>query len=76
VVVDGRCQPTAEPAVLRAGRRPHRIVSWAGPWPVDERWWDPERRSRRVRLQVVTDDGAAHLVVLEGGAWSIAATYD
>ena len=76
VVVDGRCQPTAEPVALRTGRRPRRIVSWAGPWPVDERWWDPERRSRRVRLQVVTDDGAAHLVVLEGGAWSIAATYD
>lgn len=76
VVVDGRCQPTAEPAALRAGRRRRRIVSWAGPWPVDERWWDPERRSRRVRFQVVTDDGAAHLVVLEGGRWTIAATYD
>ena len=76
VVVDGRCQPTAPPAALRAGRRRRRIESWAGPWPVDERWWDPERRSRRVRYQVVTDDGAAHLVVLEGGRWTIAATYD
>ncbi|MCO8127132.1 DNA polymerase Y family protein [Acidimicrobiia bacterium EGI L10123] len=76
VVVDGRCRPTAEPAALRAGRRRRRIESWAGPWPVDERWWDPERRSRRVRYQVVTDDGAAHLVVLEGGRWTIAATYD
>lgn len=76
VVVDGRCQPTAEPAALRRRGRPRRIVSWAGPWPVDERWWDPERCSRRVRFQVVTDDGAAHLVVLEGGRWTIAATYD
>lgn len=76
VVVDGRCQPTAEPAALRGGGRPRRIVSWAGPWPVDERWWDPDRCSRRVRFQVVTDDGAAHLVVLEGGRWTIAATYD
>lgn len=76
VVVDGRCRPTAEPAALRAGRRRRRIESWAGPWPVDERWWDPERHSRRVRYQVVTDDGAAHLVVLEGGRWTIAATYD
>ena len=76
VVVDGRCQPTAEPAALRGRGRPRRIVSWAGPWPVDERWWDPERCSRRVRFQVVTDDGAAHLVVLEGGRWTIAATYD
>ena len=76
VVVDGRCQPTAEPAALHSRGRPRGIVSWAGPWPVDERWWDPERCSRRVRFQVVTDDGAAHLVVLEGGTWSIAATYD
>lgn len=80
VAVDGRCQPTAEPAVLRRpaeGRRGgRRIASWAGPWPVDERWWDPGRHSRRVRFQVVTDDGAAHLVVLEGGRWSVVATYD
>jgi protein ImuB len=76
VAVDGRCRPTAEPALLRTGRGPRRITSWAGPWPVDERWWDPERHSRRVRFQLVTDDGAAHLVALEGGRWSITATYD
>ena len=63
VVVDGRCQPTAEPAGLRGGGRPRRIVSWAGPWPVDERWWDPERCSRRVRFQVVTDDGVRLAIV-------------
>jgi len=77
VAVDGRCQPTAEPVALGPrGRARRRIVSWAGPWPVDERWWDPERHSRRVRFQVVTDDGLAHLVILEGGRWSITATYD
>jgi len=76
VVVDGRCQPTAEPALLRWGRGARHVTSWAGPWPVDERWWDPQRWSRRVRFQVVTDDGAAHLVVLEGGRWTVAATYD
>jgi protein ImuB len=76
VAVDGRCRPTAEPARLRWGSGSRRITSWAGPWPVDERWWDPERHSRRVRFQVVTEGGAAHLVVLEGGRWSVAATYD
>ena len=55
---------------------PDAITSWAGPWPVDERWWDPERHSRRARFQVVTDDGIARLVVLERGRWSITATYD
>ena len=76
VVVDGRCEPTAVPAGLRVGDRFHRITSWAGPWPVDERWWDAERHSRRARFQVVTDDGTARLVVLERGRWSVAATYD
>ncbi len=76
VVVDGRCEPTAAPAGLRAGGRLRRITSWAGPWPVDERWWDVEHHSRRARFQVVTDDGIARLVVLERGRWSVAATYD
>ncbi len=81
VVVDGRCQLTSDPTEVRfpsvrggSGRR--RITSWAGPWPVDERWWDPDRHSRRVRFQVVVDDGTAHLLVLEGGRWSLTATYD
>jgi protein ImuB len=76
VVVDGRCEPTAAPARLRVGGRTRRVTSWAGPWPVDERWWDAERHSRRARFQVVTDDGVARLVVLERGRWSVAATYD
>ncbi|MDE0801858.1 MAG: DNA polymerase Y family protein [Acidimicrobiales bacterium] len=76
VMVDGRCTPTAPPERLRVDGRSHRIDSWAGPWPVDERWWDPERHSRRARFQVVTDDGTARLVVLERGRWSVAATYD
>ncbi|WP_436795304.1 DNA polymerase Y family protein [Actinospongicola halichondriae] len=76
VMVDGRCTPTAPPDRLRVGGRTQRIRSWAGPWPVDERWWDPERHSRRARFQVITDDGVARLVVLERGRWSVAATYD
>jgi protein ImuB len=52
------------------------VVAWAGPWPVDERWWDPRRHRRRVRLQMVDGDGMARLLVLEAGAWKVAATYD
>lgn len=76
VMVDGRCTPTAPPERLRVDGRSRRIRSWAGPWPVDERWWDPDRHSRRARFQVVTDDGVARLVVLERGSWSVTATYD
>jgi protein ImuB len=29
------------------------VRAWAGPWCVDERWWDPIAHRRRARLQVV-----------------------
>ena len=34
------------------------VVSWAGPWCVEERWWDPIAHRRRARLQVVMADGS------------------
>src|SRR5205823_5585590 len=59
-----------------AGDRWTDVVSWAGPWPVEERWWDTRARRRRARWQVATADGAAHLLCLEDGRWSVEATYD
>ena len=44
------------------------IMGWAGPWPADERWWDPAAARRRARLQVLLEDGTAHLLVLERGS--------
>jgi len=77
VSVDGRGVVSAEPArVCQGVGAGVGVISWAGPWPVDERWWDPLRHSRRVSLQVVSDDGLARLLVLEGGSWRVAATYD
>ena len=71
---------TNNPAMIRnaAPSRLSRkqIAAWAGPWLVDERWWDPARRRRLARCQVVTADGAAHLVVLEQRQWWLTATYD
>jgi protein ImuB len=52
------------------------VVGWAGPWLLDERWWDPPVRRRRARFQVVTADGRAHLLVVEDGQWWLEATYD
>lgn len=52
------------------------VVAWAGPWPVDERWWDGAAHRRRAQLQVLLEGGAAHLLSLEGGRWKIEATYD
>jgi protein ImuB len=77
VVVSGRGAISAAPALVAVGSgMPQRVTAWAGPWPLEERWWDPSSRRRRARFQVVTEDGRAHLVVLAGGRWWVAATYD
>jgi protein ImuB len=52
-----------------------RIDSWTGPWPLEQRWWDPEAARRQARLQIVTAKGAAHLLVIEGGDWWLEASY-
>src|SRR5262249_16608440 len=67
----------ATPArVAVAGGRWTAVTGWAGPWPADERWWDPAERRRRARLQVGLADGSAHLLALEEGRWWVEATYD
>lgn len=80
VRVDGRCVPAAPPAEVTigggGGGRPRRVVGWAGPWPVAERWWDPAIRRRRARFQVLLDDGTAYLLETEGGRWIVTAVYD
>jgi protein ImuB len=77
VAVGGRGLASAPPARLRIAGGPWTaITAWAGPWPVDERWWDPGLHRRLARLQVVTADGSAHLLKLSGGTWWVEATYD
>jgi len=77
VRVDGRGQLSAPPATLSAaGRHPAPVLAWAGPWPVDERWWDAAARRRRARLQVLLPGGEAHLLALEGGRWWVEGSYD
>jgi protein ImuB len=76
VAVSGRGWVSAEPVRLRDGSVERAVVAWAGPWLLDERWWDPVRHRRRARFQVLTDDGQAHLLAREGGEWWLEATYD
>src|SRR5690606_22213234 len=72
VSVNGRGLLSAAPASLSVrGSSPARVTSWAGPWVVDERWWDGDRRRRVARMQVCTDDGVGRLLALEAGSWSI-----
>jgi protein ImuB len=75
VRVGGRGEVSAEPVALVVAGARRMVTAWAGPWPLDQAWWDPRRRRRVARLQVVTDDGSAHLVAVEQQRWSIIATY-
>ncbi|GAA1843399.1 DNA polymerase Y family protein [Agromyces salentinus] len=52
------------------------VRAWAGPWPVVERWWDPEHAKRVHRFQIVDDDGCAWLLVRDAEGWWAEARYD
>ncbi|MDT9592247.1 DNA polymerase Y family protein [Nocardioides zeae] len=79
VEVDERGWVSGEPTIVRtpdAGWLP--IEAWAGPWPMDESWWEadgsPTRRA--ARFQVVGVDGRAWLMACVDGAWWVEAGYD
>jgi protein ImuB len=77
VAVDGRGLLGSFPSRVRVGGRAWSVITaWAGPWLVDERWWDPVAHRRLVRLQVTTDQGAAYLLRLTSGRWWVEAIYD
>ena len=75
VRVTGRGMLSAPPAVLRDGRDEQRVTGWAGPWPVEERWWDAARTRRAARFQLVTEAGRLVLVVIERQRWLLVADY-
>jgi protein ImuB len=77
VSVSGRAELSAAPALLVVDDSPARpVTAWAGPWPVTQRWWDPQHACRQARFQLVTGDGMAWLAVLQDGRWLIEARYD
>lgn len=77
VVVTGRGEVTGAPSTLVQGGHRRTVLAWAGPWPVDERWWDPATAHRAVRAQVLLD-GAGEALLLRGsaGSWSVEGVYD
>ncbi|MEV1287955.1 DNA polymerase Y family protein [Micromonospora sp. NPDC049679] len=77
VAVTARLEVSAAPARIAVGSQALvEIVGWAGPWPVDERWWAPAESRRRARFQVSLADGTALLLSLAAGQWSVEAIYD
>ena len=68
---------TGDPAALIVERgAPIPISGWAGPWPIDERWWASGESRRRARFQVALADGRALLLSLAAGHWAVEAIYD
>ncbi len=78
VRVSGRGELSTTPVRIRLEGQPgwRSVTGWAGPWPAEQRWWDPLTSRRRARMQVTLDDDTAHLLMIERGEWFIEATYD
>ncbi len=69
VGVTGRYAVTVPPAqVVVSGRAPRAVLAWAGPWPVEERWWDPAGARRRARFQVLIAGPGENGAGDDGGA--------
>lgn len=54
------------------------ITAWAGPWPVDERWWDTTTTHQLARMQLVDSAGRAYLVCVDVATqhWLLEGIYD
>jgi protein ImuB len=78
VVVTGRGSVTCPPERFRSSSDApwQPVASWAGPWPIEELWWDEVSSRRIARFQVVGVDGSAWLMVVENGRWFTEARYD
>ncbi|MGN6326166.1 DNA polymerase Y family protein [Pseudolysinimonas sp.] len=77
VTVDARGRLSGPPAVMVSPTGARRdLTAWAGPWPLDERWWDLETARRVDRFQAVDTEGVAWLLVLDEGGWWAEGRYD
>ena len=75
---------SADPVRLTARGRDNRLHWWAGPWPVDERWWDDGLGAggRTARVQVLlegerpADPGTALLLCYRQRRWYLEGIYE
>lgn len=83
VAVTDRGVLTAVPARFHTGSAPgwQQVDAWAGPWPVEEQWWEGvsaglDHRGLVARFQIVGTDGRAWLMRCDSGQWWTEASYD
>lgn len=74
---------SADPVRLSGAGHRGALSWWAGPWTVDERWWDPDRaKGRTARVQVLLEaDGAdrvgqALLLCYRQRRWYVEGVYE
>ena len=51
------------------------VESWAGPWPLHQRWWVPGAAAS-ARVQVICAGGSAFLLLVREDRWWVAGIYD
>jgi protein ImuB len=77
LTVDERLALNGAPASAAVGREaPVEVTGWAGPWPVQERWWAPEEATSLARFQLALADGRVLLAAYTDGRWLVEASYD
>jgi len=81
VRVTARGMFSADPVRLAADGKGGRLQWWAGPWPVDERWWDPDgsgRAGRTARVQVLLDGDTSQALLLcyRQRRWYVEGSYE
>ena len=76
ISIGARGQMTAPPAAVDFDGDAVAVCSFGGPWPIDEHWWEPRRRRRRARIEVLLEDGQALLLSLEQGRWQVEGRWD
>lgn len=76
VTVTERGLLSGRPARLRWGSRTWAVTGWAGPWPVDEYWWDPKTAQCAARLQVLLEESRVLLVLFVADGWRAEGVYD
>ena len=75
--VTSRGMFSADPARLTGRGRDDRLRWWAGPWPVDERWWDPDLgKGRTARAQVLLEGEHALLLCYRQRRWYLEGSYE
>ncbi|HEY2794130.1 MAG TPA: DNA polymerase Y family protein [Micromonosporaceae bacterium] len=76
VTVSGRLVLSGAPVAAVIDGNRVDVVTWAGPWPVDEHWWDRRKARAALRLLVRLADKRILLLVLTAGRWEVTADYD